>query len=93
MRVLKIDTDLSVTELDLDEEDWKTDDITWDAVDLGDPDGHDIWVNDFGMFDEDGFCGIVAGKTVPLPAYVAGASGEETVAATIEVERLEALIG
>lgn len=91
MRVLRIDTGLQVWEEHLDQDDWMTSDITWDAVELDSK--HDIWVDDFGMLDPNGVYGIIAGRKIPLPAYVAGSHGEETVDATMEVTELEAMIG
>ena len=91
MRVLRIESDRTVTEHELDIDDWMTKDISWDTVDIGG--GHDAWVDDEGMFSPTTTFCTVAGRRVTLPAYVAGADGERTVDARISVEELEALIG
>lgn len=91
MRILEVAVDRTVIEREEHLEDWMTKDIEWDAVDIGG--GHDAWVNDEAMFSPlTTFCSI-AGRRLPLPAYVAAADGERTVSATMTVQELEALIG
>jgi len=91
MRILRIDVDMTVTEIDVEKDDWMTKDIDWDVVRIDEE--HDAWVDDAGLLRADGRYGIVAGRRIPLPAYVAGVDGERTVGATIEVNALRAMIG
>lgn len=90
MRVLRVDRDLTVAELDQTVEEWMSKDITWDATDL-DP-HHDIFFDDEGMFRAGSVVARIGDKRVPLPAIVAGSKGENTVDATIGVEELQRLV-
>lgn len=89
MRTLKIDVD-GITELDLEEDEIHTPDTTWDCVELDD--GHDIWVDDFGLFRSPGRVAALGDRRIPMPGYVLGAQGENSVAATIDIERVRELV-
>jgi hypothetical protein len=91
MRVLKIDETLDVTEMDVDQSEWMTDDAIWDAAMIRDD--HAAWVSDTGLMDPDGTYALVSGQRLPLPIHVTGVDGERTVSATMTVDRLRSLIG
>lgn len=89
MRTLRINADRTIDEIDEDAFEWLGEDVEWDSVEL--PDGHDLWVRDDGLFEAD-CVAMVAGRPLPLPAFIAGADGERTVAATMTVERARMLL-
>ena len=91
MRILRIDDDLTVAEMDVEKDDWMTKDVDWDMIRIDER--HDAWVDDAGMLRVGAKYGVVAGQRIPLPAFVAGVDGERTVGATIEVDALRAMIG
>lgn len=91
MRVLKIDETLDVIEMDVDQSEWMTDDVIWDAAMI--QDGHAAWVSDKGLMEADGSYTLVSGQRLPLPIHVTGVEGERTVSATMTVDRLRSLIG
>ena len=90
MRVLRIERDLTITEHEMETEDWMTSDISWDAKEIGV--GHDVWVDDEGLFSPISTIATVGGQKVPLPAYVLGCNGERTVGATMSIRALQAMI-
>lgn len=89
MRTLRIDVD-GITELDLDEDGIRTPDRSWDCVALDD--GHDIWVDDSGLFRSPGRVAAFGDRRIPIPGFVLGAKGENSVAATIGIERVRELV-
>jgi len=90
MRVLRIDRDLTVTEIDQPSQDWMGD-KDWDTSQIDAT--HEIWVEDDALFEPGAvFVAIGNAKNIPLPAYVAGFSGERSVDATMTVELLRAMI-
>lgn len=90
MRVLRIDRDLTVTEIDQPMEDWMGD-KDWDSARIDS--AHEAWVEDDGLFQPGVVCVTLGeGKNIPLPAYVAGFAGERSVDATITVDQLRAMI-
>lgn len=91
MRILRIDPDLDIVEMEAELSEWMTDDVIWDAAMIGE--GHAGWVSDTGMYDAGGTYAIVSGQRLPLPAYIAGVDGERTVSATMTIDELKALIG
>jgi hypothetical protein len=89
MRAIRINPDRTVEEIDEDAFDWMGDEVEWDCVTL--PDGHDIWVRDDGLFEAE-CVAMVAGRALPLPAFIAGSDGERTTAATMTVDEARALL-
>lgn len=73
-------------------------DRDWDCVDLvrGQDvggSGHDVWVDDWGLFDPNLVTAAIGGNPrVPLPGIVLGFEGERTVAATIDIETVRSLV-
>ena len=90
MRVIRIRADY-VEELDLDKDDFFSSTYSWDCIEL--ERGHDMWVDDEALFRFDTVVATVNGRpNVPLPAYVFGAEGERTVAATLDLDRVRSLV-
>lgn len=90
MRTLRIDRDLSITEIDVPPSEWMGDN-DWDAERVNDT--HYAWVLDDGLFQP----GLVVAnignaKKMPLPAYVTGFKGEVKTDAMISVEELKTII-
>ncbi|MDH7971290.1 hypothetical protein QH494_03780 [Sphingomonas sp. AR_OL41] len=94
MKAFRVDR-FGITEVDMPDDfddtavfgwDWD-----WDCVRLGN--GHDAWVRDDALF-QPGLALATFGEhaNVPLPAYVLGADGERTVAATISLDDLSAQV-
>lgn len=65
-------------------------DFGWDCVRLGN--GHDAWVRDDALQPGLALATFGGRANVPLPAYVLGADGERTVAATISLDDLSAQV-
>lgn len=90
MRVLRVNRDLTIDELDMDPDDWM-EDHEWDVADVDA--AHHAWVHDGALFEP----GLVVANIgdaprTPLPAYVAGHSGEDLAPATMTVDELRLLI-
>lgn len=90
MRALRINRDLTIDEIETPMEDWFGEGIMFDATDIDDK--HDVYFDDEGMLKADTVVVRVAGTRVPLPAFVVGYKGEDTVAAVMSVEELRAMV-
>ena len=92
MKAFKVDMD-GVTEFEMpdDFDDWAVFGWDWDCVGL--ENGHDAWVRDDALFQPSlSVATLGARPNVPLPAYVLGADGECTVAATMTLDEVRALV-
>lgn len=89
MRAFKIDLD-GVTELDAEEHEILDPDKVWDCASL-DAD-HDVWVEDGSLFTAFATATVGGRHGLPLPAYVVGARGEDTVDATLDIETLRTMV-
>lgn len=89
MKAYKID-EFGVKEVDADPDALLEGEVTWDCVSLDEQ--HDLWVDDFGLSNPDAyFADIGKRSNIPLPAYVFGGQGENTVAATLDLEAVIAM--
>ena len=90
MKALRIDQH-GVTEVEADEQDILSPEITWDTLDLDST--HDIWCDDEGLFAPEAFMASIGKhRRVPLPAYLLGVSGERAVDATISADELQSMV-
>lgn len=92
MKAYRINKDLTVDEIDVPVESWKTRDIVWAM--LGFDEINDIWYNDEGLFDP----GVITASIgrhprVPLPAYILGSDGEDYAEPTIPVDLVRLSVG
>lgn len=90
MRVLLVERDLTITELETDPAEWRGDD-DWDAAKVDN--AHYAWVKDDALFVP----GVVVAdigeaKRMPLPAYVTGFEGERTIDARLSVDELRSIL-
>lgn len=89
MKSYKID-DFGVREVDVDPEELLDGEVTWDCVPLDAQ--HDLWVDDFGLSKPSAYFADIGDRSnIPLPAYVFGAQGENTVAATLDLNAVIAM--
>lgn len=92
MKAFKVDMG-GVEEIDMPEDfiTAETADWDWDCVRLDN--GHDAWVRDDALFQPSlSTATFGARPNVPLPAYVMGTDGERTVAATMTLDEVGALV-
>lgn len=90
MRVLRVNRDLTIEELDLDPEDWM-EEHDWDAERV--EAGHDAWVRDDALSAPGLVVANIGDKArIPLPAYITGHSGENIAPATIGIDELRLLV-
>lgn len=91
MRIIVINPDLSVEEIDRDEEAWLPDDEEWDAVSIADG-THDAYVDDNGLFKPGTVTANLDGNVIPLPAYIVGVDGEDVVDASLGLDDVRSMI-
>lgn len=91
MRILRVNPDLTVDEIDRDEHDWLPGDGDWDAVAIAGG-SHDAYVDDEGLFRPGAVTASIDGNVVPLPAYIVAVRGEDVSDATLGLEEARALI-
>ena len=90
MRAIRI-TSSHVAEIDVDPDQFFNNGVTWDCVSIDE--GHDAWIADDSLSHPcTTFVRIGALRNVPLPAYVFGASGEQSVDATLDVAFARSLV-
>jgi hypothetical protein len=92
MKAYRINTDLTVDEIDVPVEEWMTKEIVWAM--LGFDAVNDIYYDDFGLF----MPGVITASIgrhprVPLPAYVVGSDGEDIAPPTIPVDLVRLSVG
>ncbi|WCP14064.1 hypothetical protein sphantq_02506 [Sphingobium sp. AntQ-1] len=89
MKAYKID-EFGVKEVDADPDALLDGEVTWDCVSVDEQ--HDIWVDDFGLSNPDAYFADIGDRpNIPLPVYVFGAQGENTVAATLDLDAVIAM--
>ena len=92
MKAYRINQNLTVDEIDMPVENWRTSDINW-AI-LGFDDINDIYYDDEGLF----LPGVITASIgphprVPLPAYVVGSDGEDIAPPTIPIDLVRLSVG
>lgn len=90
MRAFKID-ESGVTEIDAELGEILNPDLCWDCVSLAN--GHDVWVDDEGLFKDPVVIATIDDRhRVPLPAFVLSHQDERSVAATLSLAEMRALV-
>ena len=86
LRTIKIDMDGQASVIHIAPKDWfggEFDMVTFD-------DANDIVVDDWGLFNDVLVTATIGNlRRLPLPAYVVGADGEDTVATTLDVANVQ----
>jgi hypothetical protein len=92
MKYYLIDTDLSVTPYEGDEEAWMAlwPGICWDCVDL--PKGDLIHCDDEGLYRPELKLASIADQLLPLPLIVTGSQGERYTSPAHSVEEIKAML-
>lgn len=92
MKYYLIDTDLSVTPHDGDEQTWMAQwpQQTWDCIDL--PKGDLIHCDDEGLYRHEVKLATIADQHLPLPLIVTGSNGERYTSPAHTVEEITAMI-
>lgn len=90
MKGFRIGVD-GVDQIDIDPDALMSDDITWDCVSLGDD--HELWADDQGLSKAVlRVADIGPLRNIPLPAYVLGASGENSADASFDIEQMRSMV-
>ncbi|WP_174290976.1 hypothetical protein [Sphingomonas bacterium] len=90
MQAFRIDLD-GVTEVDLADDFLVASGVMWDYFELDAK--HVVYVDDMGMFAERvDLASVGPNRATPLPAYVLGVDGEDTVGATMSFADVRALV-
>lgn len=91
MKAYRIDH-AGVREVDVDPDALLAGETRWDCVSLDANRNHDIWVDDFGLSNPDAYYADKGHHwNIPLPAYIFGGEGENTVAATLDLEAVRSM--
>jgi hypothetical protein len=90
MRILKIHVDKTITEHDLETDQWMSEEISWDCCNVDSE--HDIWFDDNSIENPNSTHCFIKTHHIPLPAYVTGFSEETTIGAKMSVDELYRLI-
>lgn len=88
MRAIKVDIDGTVGDYEGPEDFWMDDDIVWaEGPYPGDPQ-HAVYYDDDALFADEQVRATLGGLDYPLPFWIVGVSGDETVDVALALEKV-----
>lgn len=93
MRAIKIDVDGTVSFHEGPEDFWMDGDVDWAEGPYPGEDSHVVYYDDNALFADEQVRTTLAGVDYPLPMWVVGVAGEDTVDATLSIEKISADLG
>lgn len=90
MKAIKIERDGTVTEEIGGEDFWMSEDIEWAEGDYPGHSDHAVYYDDNAMSDPGMVRATIAGHEYPLPVWIVGVEGENTVDARLPLDKVKA---